>query len=84
MNSMNDIFIFFFSYGLCTECLWFFSAILAKCSGLVPYFLMCSLPALPNICAAMGLASIPSVFIITSTCLSRGLVRSSNWKMCSS
>lgn len=25
-----------FSYGLLVECLWFFQAILAKCSGLVP------------------------------------------------
>ncbi len=30
--SLNHI----FSYGLFMECLWFFQAILAKCSGLVP------------------------------------------------
>ncbi len=80
------------TYGLLVECLWFFQAILAKCSGFVPredttlhcrspsscldqskslilhtegfteilpYFSMCSLPALPNIWGAAGAAATP-------------------------
>uniref|UniRef100_A0A6B0V479 Uncharacterized protein n=1 Tax=Ixodes ricinus TaxID=34613 RepID=A0A6B0V479_IXORI len=35
--------------GLFTEWRWFFSAILARCSGVVPYLAMCSMPAAPNI-----------------------------------
>lgn len=46
----------------------------------IPYFSMCSRPALPNICAVTGPVSKPRLSNITSTCLSIGFVLSSNWK----
>jgi len=64
--------------GLFTECLWFFQAICAKCSRLVPYFSMCSRPAPPNICAVMGAASMPNCSAMTITCFSFGFARSSH------
>ncbi len=60
-----------------TECLWFFQPILANCSLVVPYFSMCSRPALPNIWGAPGaLGSKPRCSTITAKCLSMGTVRS--------
>ena len=41
-----------------------------------PYFFMCSLPAFPNIWGVIGAAASPSLFTITSKCLSIGGVRS--------
>lgn len=35
-NQLPGLLEVIFSYGLLAECLWFFQAILAKCSGLVP------------------------------------------------
>lgn len=42
----------------------------------LPYFSMCSLPALPNIWGAAGAATMPYRLIITSICLSIGLILS--------
>lgn len=63
-------------YGLLEECKWFLCAIFTKCSRLVPYFSMCSRPAFPNICGAMGLVSKSLTLNMCSTCLSIGFVRS--------
>ena len=42
----------------------------------IPYFSMCSRPALPKICGVKGVRSIPRVSITSWACLSIGLVRS--------
>ena len=63
-------------YGLFTECLWFLWPILANCSAVVPYFSMCSRPALPKNCGAAGAAAKPRSATMSSNCLSMGLVRS--------
>lgn len=47
----------------------------------LPYFSICSRPALPNIWAATGPVSNPLLSNITSTCLSIGFVLSSNWNL---
>mmetsp|Transcript_25083 Transcript_25083/g.63046 ORF Transcript_25083/g.63046 Transcript_25083/m.63046 type:complete len:306 (+) Transcript_25083:213-1130(+) len=69
------------AYGLCTECLWFLCAILAKCSRVVPNRLMCSLAASPNIRMTPAVirfrpASESALFDggIISKCRSTGLV----------
>lgn len=49
---------------------------LSKC---IPYFSICSLPAFPKICGVAGALSKPLVSIMTSKCLSIGLVRSVHW-----
>eukprot|EP01137_Pigoraptor_chileana_P036256 Opistho-2@31508 len=66
-------------YGLLTECLWFFHAIFAKCRAVVPYFSICSRPALPNICGAMGAGAMPLTSDMRPTCFSIGLQRSLNF-----
>jgi len=66
-------------YGFSTLCLWFLYAILAKCSAVVPYFSMCSRPALPKSCGVGGArAAYSRRLIITIMCWSIGLVRSMN------
>jgi hypothetical protein len=63
---------------LFTECLWFFHPIFANCSAVVPYFSMCSRPALPKNCGAGGAFAKPRFSIIAWACLSMGLTRSVN------
>ena len=59
-----------------TEWWWFFCAILANCSAVVPNFSMCSMPALPNIWGAPGAFAKPRNSTMSLKCLSIGLVRS--------
>ena len=46
--------------GLWTECLWFFTDTLAKCSAVVPCLRMCSTPACPNTAGISPLPNTPS------------------------
>ena len=47
--------------GFFVECRWFFTAILANCSWVVPYFRMCSMPACPKTAGMRPLPMTPSV-----------------------
>src|SRR3990172_337142 len=44
ITSSSGVSFWYWAYGLWTECLWFLTDILAKCSIFVPYLRMCSTP----------------------------------------
>ena len=61
ITSSREISFWYCAYGLWTECLWFFTDILAKCSIFVPYLRMCSTPAWPNTPGMRPVPITPSV-----------------------